>query len=57
MSPGCCREPTDVVVSPEGTIFVTEGHLKNGPHSRLTKFAPDGTFIARMGAPARAISS
>ena len=47
--PGYLREPTDVVVSPEGTIFVTEGHLKDGPHSRLSKFAPDGTLIARMG--------
>jgi len=43
------REPTDVVVARDGTIFVTEGHAKNGPHSRLTKFAPDGTFIARYG--------
>lgn len=48
-TPDLLREPTDVVVSPEGTIFVTEGHLKNGPHSRLTKFAPDGTFVARYG--------
>jgi sugar lactone lactonase YvrE len=48
-SPALMREPTDVVVSPEGTIFVTEGHLKNGPHSRLAKFAADGTFIARLG--------
>ena len=48
-TPGLLREPTDVVVSPAGTIFVTEGHLKNGPHSRLTKFAPDGSFIERYG--------
>ncbi len=48
-TPGLFREPTDVVVSPEGTIFVTEGHLKNGPHARLTKLAPDGTFIERLG--------
>ena len=48
-TPGLLREPTDVVVSPEGTIFVTEGHLKNGPHARLSKFAPDGSFIERFG--------
>lgn len=48
-SPGQFREPTDVAVARDGTIFVTEGHLKNGPHSRLTKLAPDGTFIARYG--------
>ena len=48
--PGLFREPTDVVVSPvDGTIFVTEGHEKNGRHSRLTKLAADGTFIARYG--------
>lgn len=48
-TPALLREPTDVVVSPEGTIFVTEGHLKNGPHSRVAKFAADGTFIGRFG--------
>ena len=47
--PGMLREPTDVVVSPEGTIFVTQGHLKNGPHSRLSKFAADGSFIETFG--------
>lgn len=47
--PGMFREPTDIVVARDGTLFVTEGHLKNGPHSRLTKLAPDGTFIARYG--------
>lgn len=48
-SPDLFREPTDVVVSPEGTIFVTEGHTKNAPNARLTKLAPDGSFIARYG--------
>jgi sugar lactone lactonase YvrE len=48
-SPGLFREPTDVVVARDGTLFVTEGHQKNGPHSRLTKLAPDGTLIARYG--------
>jgi len=43
------REPTDVVVARDGTLFVTEGHLKNGPHSRLSKLTPDGTLIARYG--------
>ena len=47
--PGQLREPTDVVTTPDGTIFITEGHVKNGPHSRLTKHARDGTFIARFG--------
>ena len=47
--PGQLREPTDVVTARDGTIFVSEGHLKNGPDSRIAKYAPDGTFIARMG--------
>ena len=47
--PGWFREPTDVIVARDGTLFVTEGHVKNGPYSRLTKLAPDGTFIARYG--------
>ena len=48
-TPDLLREPTDVVVSPEGTIFVTEGHTKNAPYSRLTKYAADGSFIERLG--------
>ncbi|MGI9204168.1 MAG: hypothetical protein ACR2Q3_09165 [Woeseiaceae bacterium] len=47
--PDMFREPTDVVVARDGTLFVTEGHIKNGPHSRLSKLAPDGTLIARYG--------
>ena len=47
--PDMFREPTDVAIASDGTIFVTEGHIKNGPHSRLTKLAPDGSFIARYG--------
>ena len=48
-APDQFREPTDVVVARDGTLFVTEGHIKNGPHSRLSKLAPDGTLIARFG--------
>ena len=48
-APGFLREPTDVVVSREGVIFVTEGHTKNGPHSRIAKFESDGTFVAHLG--------
>ena len=47
--PGQLREPTDVVTSPDGTIFITEGHVKNGPHSRISKYSKDGTFIAHFG--------
>ena len=46
---GLFREPTDVVVARDGTLFVTEGHEKNGPHSRLAVLSADGTLIARYG--------
>jgi sugar lactone lactonase YvrE len=47
--PGQFREPTDIVVARDGMLFVTEGHVKKGPHSRLSKLAPDGTLIERFG--------
>ena len=47
--PGLLREPTDVVVSTDGTIFIAEGHIKNGPDSRISKYASDGTFITHLG--------
>lgn len=47
--PGQLREPTDVAVATDGTIFVTEGHVKNGPYARVAKFAADGSFIERLG--------
>lgn len=47
--PDMFREPTDIVVARDGTLFVTEGHVKNGPYSRLSKLAPDGTLIERYG--------
>ena len=48
-APDQFREPTDIVVARDGTLFVTEGHQKNGLHSRLSKLAPDGTLLARYG--------
>jgi hypothetical protein len=46
--PNVLRQPTDVIVSPAGIVFVTEGHSKNGL-SRVSKFSPDGKLIKRMG--------
>ena len=48
-APGQLRQPTDVVTARDGTIFITEGHTKNGPDARISKYAPDGTFIAQLG--------
>jgi len=41
-------QPTDVVVSPEGTIFVTDSH-RNGKNNRVVKFDRTGKFIKEWG--------
>ena len=50
-------EPNDVVVGPDGSIYVGEAHGAQfqdepGPDAigRITKWAPDGTFIKSWGA-------
>jgi len=49
-------EPNDVLVAPDGHIFVSETHSaqfrdEDGPTSmsRISKFAPDGTFVKSWG--------
>ncbi len=49
-------EPNDVLVAPDGSIFVAETHGAQfqdepGPDSksRISKFAPDGTFLMSFG--------
>ncbi len=49
-------EPNDVLVAPDGSIFVAEAHSAQfqdepGPNSigRISKFAPDGAFIMSFG--------
>jgi sugar lactone lactonase YvrE len=49
-------EPNDVLVAPDGSIFVGESHGaqfmdEDGPTAvgRITKWAPDGTFIKSWG--------
>ncbi len=49
-------EPNDVLVAPDGSIFVGESHGAQfldepGPNAigRITKWAPDGTFIKSFG--------
>ena len=49
-------DPNDVLVAPDGSIFVAESHGAQfldqpGPNaiSRISKFAPDGTFIKSWG--------
>lgn len=40
-------QPNDVLVAPNGDIFVGEGH--GGANSRILKFSKDGTFIKSIG--------
>jgi sugar lactone lactonase YvrE len=61
---GQFNQPNDVVVAPDGSIFVSDGHdaqqmttaaaiaegLKRGATSRISKFSRDGTFIKSWGA-------
>ena len=40
-------QPNDVLVAPNGDIFVSEGH--GGANARILKFTKDGTFITSFG--------
>ena len=40
--------PTDVVVSPTGTIFVADSH-RNGTSNRVVKFTKDGRYVKEWG--------
>ncbi len=40
--------PADVVIAPDGSIFVADGHNESG-NNRVVKFAPDGSFIKTWG--------
>jgi len=41
-------QPTDIVVSPTGDLFVTDSH-RNGRNNRVVHFSKDGTFIKEWG--------
>jgi DNA-binding beta-propeller fold protein YncE len=41
-------QPTDVVVTPDGDIFVTDSH-RNGRNNRVVKFTKDGKFVKEWG--------
>ncbi len=47
--PPLLDEPTDVVVAPNGDIFITEGHSFADSANRVTKYAGDGTFVMSWG--------
>lgn len=41
--------PSDVLVAPDGSIFVAVGHLGRGERNRIVKFAPDGQLLMSWG--------
>lgn len=46
--PGLFDQPTDVVVAPNGDIFVTDSH-RNGRNNRVVKFDRAGKFVKEWG--------
>jgi sugar lactone lactonase YvrE len=46
--PDLFDQPTDIVVSPAGDIFVTDSH-RNGKNNRVIHFKKDGTFVKEWG--------
>jgi DNA-binding beta-propeller fold protein YncE len=60
---GQFNQPNDVIVAPDGSIFVSDGHdgqgmttmqaieegIANGSTARISKFSADGTFIKSWG--------
>lgn len=60
---GQFNQPNDVVVGPDGSIYVSDGHdgqgmtnakavaegLARGATARISKFSPDGTFVKSWG--------
>ncbi len=51
--PDTFNQPTDVVVAPNGDIFVADGHrdtaTNSAPNNRIVKFSKDGKFIKQWG--------
>jgi sugar lactone lactonase YvrE len=47
--PEALNQPNDVIVAPNGEILVSEGHSYDGPHGRISRFAPDGTYLGSFG--------
>ncbi len=45
---GQFRMPSDVLVAPDGTIFVADGHNSSG-NNRISKFSADGEYLTSFG--------
>ena len=46
--PGLFDQPTDVVVAPNGDVFVTDSH-RGGGNNRVVKFTRSGAFVKEWG--------
>ena len=46
--PDLFDQPTDVVISPAGDIFVTDSH-RNGRNNRVVRFTREGKFVKEWG--------
>src|SRR6187455_1291602 len=46
--PDLFDQPTDVVIAPNGDIFVTDSH-RDGKNNRVVRFSKDGKFIKEWG--------
>lgn len=46
--PNVFDSPSDVLVAPDGSIFVVDGHGAGG-NNRVLKFSPDGEFLMQWG--------
>lgn len=45
---GIFAKPSDVLIAPDGHIFVADGHDAGG-NNRIVKLAPDGSFVMAWG--------
>jgi DNA-binding beta-propeller fold protein YncE len=44
-------QPCDVVVAPNGDIFVADGHAEDGSNHRIVKYDSAGVFLMQFGEP------
>jgi hypothetical protein len=49
LAPDCCFQPNDVLVAPNGDIFVSLGHTSSAPSQEIVKFSKEGKILKRWG--------
>lgn len=47
--PDTFNQPNDIVVAPNGDIFISDGHSPKTGNARVVKFTKDGKFIRQWG--------